>query len=107
TEYSTERFIVEVKNRKLRIKDIYQTKCYGDVFNAECAILISSESLSREIREFIKENYLAHRRLKDVIILKYIKRSSPSRDDNIIMEPKVLEEIYNNRLPEFLKTDTE
>ncbi len=102
TEYSTERFIVEVKARKLRIKDVYQTKLYGDVLNAEYAILISSESLTREIREFIKENYLTHRRLKDVIILKYIERLR-----NIIIEPKVLEDIYGNRLPEFLKTDTE
>jgi len=70
--------------------------------NAEYAILISSESLTREIREFIKENHLTHRRLKDVIILKYIDESK-----DIIMEPKVLKEIYSDRLPEFLKTDTE
>jgi len=106
TEYSIERLIVEVKARKLRIKDVYQTKRYGDVLNAEYAILISSESLTREIREFIKENYLIHRRLKDVIILKYIQNATSTQEE-IIMEPKVLKDIYSDRLPAFLKTDTE
>lgn len=101
TEYSIDRLIVEVKARKIRIKDIYQTKLYGDVFNAEYAILVSSEYLTREIREFTKKNNLTYRNQKAVIILKYIEDS-----EEVIMEPKVLEDLYYSTLPEFLKIDT-
>ena len=98
-EYRIERVIVEIKARKIRIKDVYKTKLYGDVLNAEYAILVSSESLTREIREFIKENDLLNRRRgRDVIILKFNVETK-----DIIMEPKVLEDLNFKNLPDFLK----
>jgi len=47
--------VVEVKNESISIADIYQTKRYGEVFDAKYAFLISTEPIAEEIRRFIAE----------------------------------------------------
>ena len=93
------RIIVEIKAKSLRIHDVYQAKLYGDVMGAGYAILVSSESLTREIREIMKEKNVLHRILwPNVTILKFLWRPPA-----IIMEPKVLQDLYHGHLPEFLR----
>ena len=46
--------VVEVKNN-LKLKDIYQAKQYGEIFNAKYTLLIYSEPLAEEIRRFLKQ----------------------------------------------------
>jgi len=101
TEYSIDRIVVEIKARRIRIRDIYQAKMYADILDATYCILVSSESLTREIREFINKRNLLHRLTKNIIISKYQK------DDNkIIIEPIVLKEIYYGTEPEPFKLAT-
>lgn len=93
-----ERIIVEIKARKIRIKDIFQVRMYADVLNADYCILISSESLTREMREFIKQRYLLNRSMKNVVVSKY------QQDNNdIIVEPLVIKELYFGTAPEPFK----
>lgn len=48
---SAKEFIVaEVKNEKITIQDIYQTKMYMDLFRAKYGFLISTEPLPTEIK---------------------------------------------------------
>ncbi len=50
-ENSSEYFIVaEIKNTKITARDIYQAKMYAELFKAKYGFLISTESLSEEIR---------------------------------------------------------
>ena len=90
-----ERIVVEIKGRKIRIKDIYQTKMYADILNVTYCILVSSVSLTREIREFVKQRNLLWRQGKNVIISKYQKDL-----DDIIIEPMVLQDIYHGNPPD-------
>ena len=48
--------ISEVKDKKLKLRDIYQSKMYGELFHAKYTFLISSKPLSEEIRRFLKMN---------------------------------------------------
>ena len=51
---SKEIIVVEVKE-ELTLKDIYQAKQYGEIFNAKYTLLIYSEPLSEEIRRFLEK----------------------------------------------------
>lgn len=46
--------VVEVKD-KIKIKDIYQAKQYGEIFNAKHTLLIYIEPISEEIRRFLEK----------------------------------------------------
>lgn len=50
------RIVVEIKNERIKIRDIYQTKMYGELFNSTYSYLISSEPLSEEMRRFLRLN---------------------------------------------------
>ena len=95
-----ERIVVEIKARNLRIKDLYQVKMYADVLNASYCILVSSESLTREIREFIKNRVLLYRLTKHVIISRYLQD-----ENDIIIEPMVFKELYYRTMPEPFKVE--
>jgi len=49
----TRLIVAEVKS-KVKLKDIYQAKCYGEIFNAYYIFIIHIEPLSEEIRRFLK-----------------------------------------------------
>ncbi len=49
-------FTAEVKNREIKVKDIYQLKRYAELLKAKHAFLISPEPLPEEIRRVIKRN---------------------------------------------------
>ena len=100
TQTWIDRIVVEIKARKLQIKDIYQTKMYADVMNAVYCILVSSESLTRETREFINKRNLLIRPQKNVIITKYIKDKN-----NLVIEPMVVKELYYGTAPDPFKTE--
>jgi len=46
--------IAEVKLGNIKLRDIYQTKEYAEVFNARYAFLISTEMVAEEIRRFLR-----------------------------------------------------
>lgn len=45
---------IEVKNREIRIDDIYQIKKYKDLFNAKFAFLISTKPIPEEIKRILR-----------------------------------------------------
>ena len=96
----TDRIIVEIKARRIRIKDMYQAKMYADVLNATYCILVSSEALTREIREFINKRNLLYRVPKNVIISRYLQN-----ENDIIIEPIFLKELYYGTMPEPFKAE--
>jgi hypothetical protein len=92
-----ELIIVEVK-QALKIKDIYQAKQYGEIFNAKYALLIYLESIPVEIKRFLdkRPEILSHSAgYQNVILAQFDKqtqeiiknswyRSSPFREDFIL-----------------------
>ena len=46
--------IVEIKKRKLKIKDFYQSKMYAEIFKAAHCFLISKHPLSEELRRVLE-----------------------------------------------------
>ena len=100
TQTWIDRIVVEIKARKLRTKDLYQSKMYADVMNAAYCILVSSESLTREMREFINKRNLLTRPQKNVIITKYVKD-----ENDLIIEPIVVRELYYGTVPEPFKVE--
>lgn len=57
TYESSDIIVVEVKAKKVQVKDILQARGYGTVFDAQYALLISSEELPEEIRRFYDRRY--------------------------------------------------
>jgi len=53
--YNVKRIIVEVKNEKIQLKDVFQAKNYGELFEADFALLISTDSLPETIRRFLEK----------------------------------------------------
>ena len=53
-EHSKEFFVVEIKNEKLTLDDIYQLKKYADLFDAWFAFLVSTEEIPAEIKRLSK-----------------------------------------------------
>jgi hypothetical protein len=52
---------VEIKRGKITLQDIYQTKMYGDLFQAKYALLISPEDIPEEIRRLDKHLFVTYR----------------------------------------------
>ncbi len=52
---------VEIKKDKIELKDIYQAKMYGDLFQAKYALLISPERIPEEIRRLDQNTYVTRR----------------------------------------------
>lgn len=48
-DYSKEFIVVEIKNKPIKLDDIYQTRKYAELFNAQYALLISTEEIPEEI----------------------------------------------------------
>lgn len=71
--------VVEIKPSKIRIKDIFQAKIYGEIFNAKYTLLISSESIAEEIRRFLEKRpeILSHSAgYKSVITAQFDKKEN-------------------------------
>ncbi len=47
--FQSEFVVVEIKNKKIKLDDIYQIKKYADLFDAKYAILVSTEEIPEEI----------------------------------------------------------
>lgn len=93
TQYSTDVVTVEVKSEEISIKDLYQAKEQGEIFNAKYALLISSESLPEEIRRFILDRRSIYQRVygDPIIIAQYMTDTRKFDIDK---------ELYFNNLPE-------
>ena len=52
---------VEIKKDKIELKDIYQAKMYGDLFQAKYALLISPERIPEEIKRLDQNTYVTRR----------------------------------------------
>lgn len=48
--------IIEVKPSDIKFIDIYQTKAYGDIFNANMAFLISPNEIPNYLKNFLSQN---------------------------------------------------
>ena len=48
-DYSKEFIIVEIKNKPIKLEDIYQTRKYAELFDARYALLVSTEEIPEEI----------------------------------------------------------
>lgn len=53
-EYSREFIVVEVKNKAIKLDDIYQTRKYAELFDARYALLVSTEEIPEEIMRLSK-----------------------------------------------------
>jgi hypothetical protein len=53
-QYSTSFIVMEIKAEKLKLGDIYQTKKYADLFDAKCALVVSSEEIPDELKRLSK-----------------------------------------------------
>lgn len=62
-QYYPKFIVVEVKEDKIKLDDIYQLKKYADLFNAYFAFLISLEPVPEEIKRLFKSNVLLRSKL--------------------------------------------
>lgn len=53
-EYSKEFIVVEIKNKPIKLDDIYQTRKYAELFDARYALLVSTEEIPEEIARLSK-----------------------------------------------------
>lgn len=49
--------VVEVKNERLSLSDIYQTKMYMDLFKAKYGLLLTSEPIPEELKRLHSRNH--------------------------------------------------
>ena len=56
-EYSSDFIVIEFKEKKIKLDDIYQTKKYRDLFNAKFVFLISLEPIPEEIKRLHRATY--------------------------------------------------
>jgi len=82
SEYSKPLIVVEVKPSKIKIKDIFQTKQYAQVFDAKYALLISPEPLSEEIKRILKEKHeiILHHQYNKIFIGKFNEATNEFTD---------------------------
>ena len=52
---------VEIKRDKITLRDIYQAKMYGDLFQAKYALLISPERIPEEIKRLDQNTFVTRR----------------------------------------------
>lgn len=55
-QYHTEFLIVEIKREEIKLKDIYQTKMYKELFEAKYTFLISLESIPEKLKRLCESN---------------------------------------------------
>src|SRR3989338_11002811 len=53
-EISPEFIVVEIKNKEIKIDDIYQTRKYAELFDARYALLVSTKEIPEEIKRLSK-----------------------------------------------------
>ena len=53
-EISPEFIVVEIKNKEIKIDDIYQTRKYAELFDARYALLVSTKEIPEEIKRLDK-----------------------------------------------------
>lgn len=53
-KYSSDFIVVEIKNEKIKLDHIYQTKKYKDLFDSKFTFLVSSEHIPEEIKRLDK-----------------------------------------------------
>jgi len=76
--------VVEVKP-KIKIKDIYQAKQYGEIFNAKYTLLIYIEPMPEEIRRFLRKRavILSHSAgYQRVAIVQFDKETGKIKNDS-------------------------
>jgi len=56
-KYSKHFIVAEIKNRKIKLNDIYQLRKYSDLFQAKFAFLISVQEIPAEIKALCKVEY--------------------------------------------------
>jgi len=73
--------VVEVKNRRLGLRDVAQAKSYAEAFGAYYAFLISTHDMSEEMRRFLVHNsqFLLYPFPPNVIRTLYIGKFDPKR----------------------------
>lgn len=91
------RIIVAEVKKKLALKDIYQTKRYAEILNADYALLISPKKLSAERRIFLlkrKEEITRYNPYKQVLICQLNKSSESIQIDKGLYFPASLPEPF-------------
>ncbi|PWI49518.1 hypothetical protein CEE45_01625 [Candidatus Heimdallarchaeota archaeon B3_Heim] len=74
--------VVEVKNKELKIADIYQIKMYAEVFNTRYAFLISPQGFSEARRRFLQHRFLLHfGGVQSITIMQLLEDYSLKRDN--------------------------
>ena len=53
-DYSKEFIVVEIKNKPIKLEDIYQTRKYAELFDARYALLVSTKEIPEEITRLSK-----------------------------------------------------
>jgi len=74
--------VVEVKNRRLGLRDVAQAKSYAEAFGAYYAFLISTQEMSEEMRRFLshKSQFLLYLSPPNAIRTLYIGKFNPERE---------------------------
>jgi len=96
-QYATDLVTVEVKAKRIAIKDVFQAKEQAEIFDAKYALLVSPKTIPEEIRRFVKDrscilNYSYNRR---VVIAQFNEATE---------EFEIDKELYYQSLPEPFKT---
>ena len=80
----TRLIVVEVKNKSLTLRNIYQIKMYAEIFQARYAFLISPQGFSEARRRFLKYRYLLNfEGTRNITIMKFL-------NGNILKIPMVI-----------------
>lgn len=100
TQYTTDLITVEIKPKKITIKDIFQAKEQAEIFNAKYALLASPKPIPEEIRRFIKDrsSILNHSYNRRLVITQYHENKE---------EFEIDKELYYGSLPEPFKSHAE
>jgi hypothetical protein len=66
-------FVAEIKNERLKLDDIYQTRKYGELFEAKYVLLISTEEIPEELKRLSKVMYnlLSLPSYRRIILVRY------------------------------------
>jgi len=49
--------VVEIKNRKIKIDDIYQIRKYAELFNTKYSLLITTKEIPEEVKRLSKTGH--------------------------------------------------
>jgi hypothetical protein len=100
THHATDLVTVEIKPKEIVIRDVFQAKEQGEIFDARYVLLVSPRPIPEEIRRFIKDrssilNYSYNRR---VVVTQYHEDTDDFEVDK---------ELYYGSLPEPFKSHAE